>query len=164
MTVHKIKQQHKEDNPGVNFMPPSVFYICLITGGVMEFLIPTSFWRISHPICKSLGALMGFAGFIFMMTAHKEFKDLGTNVPTNQGATKFVTDGAYRYSRNPMYVGGSVFFIGIALTVGSIWMLVSYLPLVIYLSCYVIPKEEAYMNRTFKDEYVAYCRTVRRWL
>jgi protein-S-isoprenylcysteine O-methyltransferase Ste14 len=34
----------------------------------------------------------------------------------------------------------------------------------LYLSLYVIPCEEAYMERVFGEEYSAYCRRVRRWL
>lgn len=63
-----------------------------------------------------------------------------------------------------MYVGGSVFFLGIGLAVGSLWLLAAYLPLGLYLSFYVIPREEAYMERIFGDEYRDYRRRIRRWL
>jgi protein-S-isoprenylcysteine O-methyltransferase Ste14 len=63
-----------------------------------------------------------------------------------------------------MYVGGSAFFLGIGLLVGSLWMLAAYLPLGLYLWLYLIPREEAYMERVFGDEYRTYCRRVRRWL
>jgi protein-S-isoprenylcysteine O-methyltransferase Ste14 len=58
-----------------------------------------------------------------MVIAHEKFKSLGTNVPTNLPATIFVIQGSYRFSRNPMYIGGSAFFLGIGLMVGSLWML-----------------------------------------
>jgi protein-S-isoprenylcysteine O-methyltransferase Ste14 len=63
-----------------------------------------------------------------------------------------------------MYLGGSAWFLGIGLLVGSLWMLAAYIPLGLYLSLYVIPREEAYMERTFGDTYGAYCRNVRRWI
>ena len=99
-----------------------------------------------------------------MVVAHETFKRIDTNVPTNLPATTFVMQGAYRFSRNPMYVGGSAFFMGIGLMVGSLWMMAAYIPLGIYLSLYVIPREEAYMERTFGDEYKAYRSRVPRWL
>ena len=99
-----------------------------------------------------------------MTIAHETFKRLGTNVPTNLPATTFVVQGAYNISRNPMYVGGSAFFLGIGIAIGSLWMMAAYIPLGLYLSLYVIPREEAYMQRTFKDNYRNYCKEVRRWL
>ena len=154
----------EHDSPGVDIMPPTVFFFCLTLGGVLEFLIPLEFPMLSTLSRIVLGIGFGGAGFVFMTVANEMFKRTGTNVPTNQPATSFVAQGAYRYSRNPMYVGGSFFFLGIGLAAGSLWILVAYLPLFLYLALYVIPREEAYMEREFGEEYKAYCRSVRRWI
>ena len=164
MTLATTSDRVEHDSPGVNIMPPTVFYACLILGGVLEFLFPHDFPILSKPMCLVLGIGLGGAGFVFMVIAHEKFKSLGTNVPTNLPATTFVLQGAYRFSRNPMYTGGSAFFLGIGLLVGSLWMLAAYLPLGLYLWLYLIPREEAYMERVFGDEYRTYCRRVRRWL
>ena len=164
MTLATTSYRVEHDSPGVNIMPPTVFYACLILGGVLEFLFPNDFPILSKPVRLVLGLGLGGAGFVFMLIAHEKFKRIGTNVPTNLPATTFVLQGAYRFSRNPMYVGGSAFFLGIGLLVGSLWMFAAYLPLGLYLWLYFIPREEAYMERVFGDEYRAYCRRVRRWL
>ena len=164
MTLATTSDRVEHDSPGVNIMPPTVFYACLMLGGVLEFLFPHDFSILSKPVRLVLGIGLGGAGFVFMVIAHEKFKSIGTNVPTNLPATTFVLQGAYRFSRNPMYVGGSAFFLGIGLMVGSLWMLAAYLLLGLYLWLYVIPREEAYMERVFGDEYRAYCRKVRRWL
>ncbi|MCP4709983.1 MAG: isoprenylcysteine carboxylmethyltransferase family protein [Planctomycetes bacterium] len=154
----------KHDSPGVNIAPPAMFLACLILGGVLEFLFPHSFPILTITIRIVAGLVIGGAGFAIMGIAHGRFQRIGTNVPTNQPATTLVISGAYRFSRNPMYLGGSVFFLGIGLIAGSLWMLASYLPLGFYLVLYVIPHEEAYMERVFGEDYRAYCRHVRRWL
>ena len=164
MTLATTSDRVEHDSPGVNIMPPTVFYACLMLGGVLEFLFPHDFSILSKPVRLVLGIGLGGAGFVFMVIAHEKFKSIGTNVPTNLPATTFVLQGAYRFSRNPMYVGGSAFFLGIGLMVGSLWMLAAYLLLGLYLWLYVIPREEAYMERVFGDEYRTYCRRVRRWL
>ena len=164
MTLATTSDRVEHDSPGVNIMPPTVFYACLMLGGVLEFLFPHDFSILSKPVRLVLGIGLGGAGFVFMVIAHEKFKSIGTNVPTNLPATTFVLQGAYRFSRNPMYVGGSAFFLGIGLLVGSLWMLAAYLPLGLYLWLYLIPREEAYMERVFGDEYRTYCRRVRRWL
>jgi protein-S-isoprenylcysteine O-methyltransferase Ste14 len=99
-----------------------------------------------------------------MAAADRTFKRLGTPVPTNLPASQFVVQGPYRFSRHPMYVGGSAFFLGIGLTAGSLWILAFYLPLGLYLALYVVPREEAYLERAFGDDFRQYCRNVRRWM
>lgn len=164
MALAATADKIENDSPGVNIMPPTVFYACLILGGILEFLFPYDFPVLSRPARIVLGSLIGGVGFAFMAAAHERFKRIGTNVPTNLPATTFVVQGAYNYSRNPMYVGGSTFFLGIGLAIGSLWMLAAYIPLGLYLDLYVIPREEAYMERVFGDEYRTYCSRVRRWL
>jgi protein-S-isoprenylcysteine O-methyltransferase Ste14 len=164
MNLATIADKVGYDSPGVNIMPPTVFFACLILGGVLEFLFPHDFPGLSGPVRIVLGLAFGSAGLAFMGIAHERLKRIGTNIPTNLPATAFEVQGAYRFSRNPMYVGGSAFFLGIGLAAGSLWMLAAYLPLGLYLSLYVIPREEAYMERVFGEKYRAYCRSVRRWL
>jgi protein-S-isoprenylcysteine O-methyltransferase Ste14 len=159
-----ILKHIENDSPAVNIMPPMVFCGCLLLGGALEFLAPTELPVFSMLMRIGLGMVLGGGGFVFMTVAHETFKRIGTNVPTNLPATTFVVQGAYKISRNPMYVGGSAFFLGIAIAIGSLWMLAAYIPLGLYLSLYVIPREEAYMQRTFNDNYKNYCKEVRRWL
>ncbi|MDJ0885335.1 MAG: isoprenylcysteine carboxylmethyltransferase family protein [Desulfobacterales bacterium] len=164
MTMITLAIRREQDSPGVNLMPPVIFFSCLITGSLLEFLIPIGFFLQASPLLLVAGLLLGGFGFVFMLTAHTTFERIGTYVHTNRPATTLVTQGAYRFSRNPMYLGGSAFFLGIALTAGSLWLMAAYLPLGLYLALYVIPREEAYMTRAYGDGYRAYCRRVRRWI
>ena len=164
MATATVSKNSENDSPAVNIMPPMVFYGCLLLGGAFEFFIPSDFPVFSKLMRIGLGLVLGGGGFIFMTIAHATFKRIGTNVPTNLPATTFVVQGIYKISRNPMYLGGSAFFWGIGIAIGSIWILLAYIPLGLYLSLYVIPHEEAYMQRTFKDKYSNYCREVKRWL
>lgn len=153
-----------EDSPGVKLIPPTVFFVCLAVGGVLEFMFPWELPFVSFEARLLFGSLLGLGGFIFMGSANSLFKNIGTNVPTFLPAAQLVDSGAYGLSRNPMYVGGSAFFLGIGLAVGSLWLLLAYLPLWSYLTFFVIPREEAYMMRRFDEEYRRYCAKVRRWL
>ena len=164
MTLATTADKVEHDSPGVNIMPPIVFYACLILGGILEFLFPHDFAAFTRPVRIVMGVVIGAAGFAFMAVAHEKFKRIGTNIPTNLPATTFVIQGAYNFSRNPMYVGGSVFFLGLGLAIGSLWMLAAYIPLGLYLALYVVPREEAYMALVYGDAYRTYCSRVRRWL
>jgi hypothetical protein len=75
-----------------------------------------------------------------------------------------VTEGPYRFSRNPMYVGLSLLYVGIALWTHALWAL-PLLPLVLWgLWRRVIRREERYLAAAFGADYAAYTRRVRRWL
>jgi protein-S-isoprenylcysteine O-methyltransferase Ste14 len=117
-------------------MPPAVFFTCLAVGGLMEFFYPRTFPLLPEMLRFFLGAGIGISGFALMLAADDTFKRSSTSVPTNLPATTFVVRGVYRFSRNPMYVGGSAFFLGLGLMMGSIWMVVACTPLVLYLSYY----------------------------
>ena len=69
-----------------------------------------------------------------------------------RGSTTLVTSGPYRFTRNPMYVGLSLAYLGEAGLLKQIWPLLL-LPLVLaYLNGTVIPVEEARLKEVFRDE------------
>jgi protein-S-isoprenylcysteine O-methyltransferase Ste14 len=79
-------------------------------------------------------------------------------------ASHLVASGPYRFSRNPMYVGLSVLYLGLALLFNVVWPIVL-LPLVVFaLYHLVIRREERYLADAFGDAYAAYRQRVRRWL
>ena len=162
--MHSETIDDRLDSPGVNLMPPAVFFLCLVVGGVLELIFPVNFVRFTIPIRLTFGLVIGASGFAFMMLGHEKFKRVGTSVPTNQPASALVVQGAYRFSRNPMYVGGISIFVGMGISVGSLWILAAAFLFAGYVSLYVVPREETYMERTFGQAYRNYCQKVRRWL
>jgi protein-S-isoprenylcysteine O-methyltransferase Ste14 len=75
-----------------------------------------------------------------------------------------VTTGAYRISRNPMYAGLAVGYVGGTLLLGSWWSLVLLPPALAAVQIMVILPEERYLQRRFGAEYAGYRARVRRWL
>lgn len=159
----KQQQTNETDSPGVWFIPPIVFYGCLILGGVAELALGSDF-QVHWAVHLSAGLIVGCTGFWFMMWGHGLFRKLGTSEKTIRPSSVLVMEGAYRHSRNPMYVGMTGFLLGLGLAVGSVWMVAVGLALPLYLAVYVVPREEAYMARRWGNEYLAYRARVRRWL
>lgn len=96
--------------------------------------------------------------------AAARFKRARTNPVPWRPATALVTDGPYRFTRNPMYLGMAALYAGIALGAGLLWGL-ALLPVVLAaIQVAVIAREEAYLERVFGDQYRVYRATVRRWL
>lgn len=166
--VLETKDKDVSTSPGIRFaIPPLIFTGLSFAAGIVHWSLlgPESVWPIQPYRWHFMpGILLGFAGFGFMMSAWFHFRIIGTTVTTNAAASKLVETGAFRYSRNPMYVGfvtllvaGSITFLSWAFLVASGLMLV-------YLDHYVIPREEQYLVAAFGDAYEAYCAKVRRWL
>ena len=153
-----------DDSPRIRLMPPKIFWLCLLTGVLLSWLLPWRMNLLSEAWRIAWGTGLVLAGFSFMMWGHGIFKGLGVNVPTNLPASELVSQGAYRFSRNPMYVGFLAILLGLGLAVGSYWMLLSSLPMGLYLAFYVVPREEAYLSRAFGDDFLTYRQAVRRWL
>jgi len=79
-------------------------------------------------------------------------------------ARAIVVTGPYRFTRNPMYVGLTVAYVGIALLVNMAWPLLTLPAVLIALRLFVIAREERHLRQAFPEAYAAYCARVRRWL
>ena len=105
-------------------------------------------------------------GLIIMLSAIILFKKYQTTItPLNpSNATKLITDGIYKYSRNPMYLGLLLVLFGISIILNPIGGL-SLIPLfILYLNLFQIIPEENAMVDLFKDEFLEYKENVRRWI
>ena len=87
-----------------------------------------------------------------------------TSVDPMKPTTALVTEGAFRYSRNPIYVALTLLYVGVALLINALWILLLVVPALVVLRYGVIAREEAYLTRKFGDAYRQYTAQVRRWL
>ena len=94
----------------------------------------------------------------------KRFRVSGTSVIPVRPTTVIVMEGPYRFTRNPMYLGMLLLYVGVACWLGFLWPLVLAPVLVWLITVSVIGREERYLNRKFGDEYRQYQTRVRRWL
>ena len=113
---------------------------------------------------KALGALLIGVGFGITLWALTTFMRVRTGIMPDRPARQLVTFGPYRFSRNPMFVGFSAVYIGLAVLLNMVWPLVLLPLVVVILSATVIRHEERYMATEFGDPYTTYCRRVRRWM
>lgn len=81
-----------------------------------------------------------------------------------ENASKLVTNGLYRYTRNPMYVGLLIILTGYAIWLGSLSPFFL-LPLFYWLiTTQQILPEEKILERKFGQEYLDYKKRVKRWV
>jgi len=79
-------------------------------------------------------------------------------------ASSVVTSGAYRFSRNPMYVGLTCLLLSLSAFMASPWTLLGPLFFVLYITRFQIVPEERVMEARFGAPYLIYKRQVRRWI
>lgn len=146
----------------VSFPPPLVFVAGLIIGWAVERFVttpnlPSPYWWIL------LG--VGIACFVALDSpAVRLFVRKRTGVAPWTPATTLVTDGVYRFTRNPMYVGMALLYLGLSAGLGLMWALVLFPPVVLVIDRAVIRREEAYLQSRFGTAYNDYRAAVRRWL
>lgn len=151
--------------PGVFFPPPLLF----LTGLAISWLLDRqlAFWIDGAGAGRAqttIGTLLILSGFALMASGIVTFARARTAIYPNQPARQLVTSGPYRFTRNPMYLGLTVAYLGAACVLNSAWVIVL-LPLVlIALYVLVVRREERYLYAAFGDAYKSYRRRVRRWI
>ena len=113
---------------------------------------------------RLFGIIPLVAGLAVAVTAKKQFARLGTNVRTFNKPDMLVTDGLFRYTRNPMYLGFCLALAGIAMLLGSLSVITAWLAFPLLVARWYIRYEENMMARTFGDDYLRYKSKVRAWL
>ena len=132
--------------------PPLVYLAALVTGALVPFLN------------VALGASLVVIAVALFAYSVAKFRAAGTPVPSHKPTTAIVRTGPYRFSRNPIYLAFSLFQLGIAIWVNSVWLLATLAGAVALMHHVVIPREEEYLERKFGAEYLDYKASVRCWL
>lgn len=141
-------------------LPPHYFLASLILIVTIASFEP---FRLTHWF-TCLGALPILAGLILAVFASRQFSKAGTNIVPLTESTALVTDGMFRVSRNPMYLGMTLVLAGTALMMGGAfcWLIVA--AFVAIIRQRFILREEPLMQQTFGEAYTQYLTEVRRWL
>ena len=75
-----------------------------------------------------------------------------------------VTAGPFRFTRNPLYLGVTLIYCGLALVSNTWWGFVLLVPVLLLIHFGVVAREERYLERKFGDSYRQYRASVRRYL
>jgi protein-S-isoprenylcysteine O-methyltransferase Ste14 len=152
----------EEDRPGVPIAPPLLFVLPIVASLALEWFVPTTLVR--GAFRWILGAIFLVAGLALNIGGFVTQKRAGTDpIPFNP-STRIVSNGPYRFSRNPMYIGFAMVTLGIAVLVDCVWMLLAVPIGLVLIDHLVITREERYLERKFGEEYLSYKHRVRRWL
>ena len=148
--------------PGIPLPPPIIYLVALLTGIVLN-----SLWAIS-PLPGSwryiLGLfLIGISGLL-VPPVLRRFRRAGTPLDVRKAASVLITDGPYRFSRNPLYVSLTLLYLGVGIILNNGWIWLLVVPVLLVMDLWVVRKEERYLETEFGEDYLRYKAAVRRWL
>jgi protein-S-isoprenylcysteine O-methyltransferase Ste14 len=150
------------DTPGVIAPPPLIYLGALGIGFGLDTVIGTG--SLPATVAMPVGAASIIAGTGLLGSFVDAFRRASTPIDPYTPSEAIVTDGPYRVTRNPAYLGMALLYTGIATVLKAPWALV---PLPVALAVIdrgVIAREERYLERKFGTPYVDYKRRVRRWI
>lgn len=104
------------------------------------------------------------AGAWFVVLSVRTLLKHQTPVDPYRPVVEIVSDGPYAFSRNPIYLGLMLIYLGSSLFLHTAWSLAAFPVLFASLNFGVVLKEEEYLKAKFGQEYEGYRSRVRRWL
>ncbi len=152
------------DVAGVIALPPLIFLGFLAVATVLEAIL-----SLPVPVAHSLasyvaGVALAAGGFVMIAIGTRRFAAAGTNIPPTLPTTALVVDGIYGRTRNPLYLGTTLIYLGLSVAAGSLWAIGLLVPLLWVINVGVVKREERYLERKFGDAYRDYKARVRRWI
>jgi protein-S-isoprenylcysteine O-methyltransferase Ste14 len=153
------------DNPGVIAAPPLIALATLLLGLALDWFLPSFILRGLFGFWTRvvLGGILIAAGIGIATVAVRSFRRAGTNVEPWKPTVTLVTEGIFNFIRNPMYTAIILFLGGLAIALGSDWMLVLIVPTALILHFGVVKREGRYLEAKFGESYCSYKRRVPRY-
>jgi protein-S-isoprenylcysteine O-methyltransferase Ste14 len=145
----------------IDYRPPRIALAMIAVALALQLLWPAS--RSVVLTAPLLGAALATAGFALMASAWWQFKKAEIAICPTAYTARLLTDGVYRFTRNPMYLGVIGMLLGLALAVGTVPFYVVALLYFMVINGAFCPYEEAKLRRSFGGQYAEYEARVRRW-
>lgn len=156
-------QVPQADRPAAVPWPPILVGAVLAGGVLLGRLYPLAWPGMDDLPARIVGYGIGAAGIALVAWGFLTLWRAGTTIMPNQRADRLVTEGAFRFRRNPIYMGEVLIFLGLAELTHNIWFAILVLPLAIALYVLAIRPEEQHLETRFGQAYLDYKGRTRRW-
>lgn len=146
----------------IMLLPPRLVLALLVAMGALHMLLPGP--RLVAFPYTLIGAAVAALGIVLTLSGARLFARVRTNIRTFNEPGVLVTDGLFRWSRNPMYLGFALLLLGTAILLGTTTPLFAPVLFAFIADRWYIAFEERAMQQRFGADYAAYMSTTRRWL
>tara|TARA_B100000676_G_scaffold308756_2_gene370435 strand:- start:165 stop:626 length:462 start_codon:yes stop_codon:yes gene_type:complete len=150
------------DHPQVMMPPPALYLGGLLMGYGIDQAI--SLPAPAFPGDTWVTLTLAVIGTALVLSAAIQLRLARTTLVPHRAASQLLTRGAFRLSRNPIYLGFTCLYLAMALSQHSPGMLLMLAPVVWVIQQHVIAAEEAFHAQQFGAQWEAYRQRVRRWL
>jgi protein-S-isoprenylcysteine O-methyltransferase Ste14 len=148
----------------VRFPPPLVLIACIGLGVVFQRAVTPLYVPGDRTIGLAVGVLLIAIAVGLIVSARILFVRTGQSPVPWKPSPELISGGPYRFTRNPMYLGMTLFELGLGAALNNLWIsLFAPLALLIVHLIAVRP-EERYLSEKFGEPYKAYLARVRRYL
>ena len=145
--------------------PPLIYLAGIAASIVLSWWLPLP-W-IGEPLAGMFfvaGILLAVAAVAMVVTAIHTMHKAKTSVRLDRPAEHLVQNGPYSISRNPIYLGNTLFMIGIGLAAAMLWFIILAVVAAFLTQKLAIEYEEPHLDQRFGKKYRDYCKRVRRWI
>ena len=150
------------DTAQIIVLPPLVYGAAFIMGLLLHLMFPL--YLLPTTLARGIGMVCVLVSFPLAIATLRALSRAHTPVDPMKPTTALVTEGPFRYSRNPIYLALTLLYLGVAFLVNALWILLLVVPVLVVIRSGVIAREEAYLTRKFGEAYRQYTTQVRRWL
>ncbi len=152
----------ERDNAGVVAPPPLIYAGPLLLGLLLNRKLEISF--LPRGMASILGWPLLGGGVLLMGWFFRTMKRADTPIDPREPVSKIVTDGPFRYTRNPAYLGMTMTYTGLASLANALPAVLLLPAPLLVMRRGVIEREERYLEDKFGEEYLRYKEQVRRWI
>jgi protein-S-isoprenylcysteine O-methyltransferase Ste14 len=159
-----VQASSTERGADVRFPPPLVFLIGILAGVAFQYAVIPAPVPIDRAISAVGGVLILVIGLGFIASARMHFVRTGQSPVPWKPSPELILKGPYLVTRNPMYLGITLFEIGFGLAVNNLWISLFAIPALLTVHFIAVLPEEKYLSKKFGDSYNTYRARVRRYL
>jgi protein-S-isoprenylcysteine O-methyltransferase Ste14 len=147
---------------GIRVPPPVLYLAALAVGVVLHYLRPLT--ALPGSSRYVIGGALAIVSILIMPPVLFRFRRAETPFDVRKAASSLITDGPYKFSRNPAYLSLTMLYVGIGVLLNNGWLLILVIPVFLAMDLWVVRREEQHLEAKFGEEFRRYKAAVHRWL
>jgi protein-S-isoprenylcysteine O-methyltransferase Ste14 len=155
--------EHQLSRPSGVPWPPILFAAAVAAGLVLRRVYPLDWPGTDDLAARIIGYGLGVAGLALVAWGLLTLRTAGTAVRPDQGAERLVTEGPFRFRRNPIYMGDVLILLGLAQLTYNVWFAILAPVFALAVLKLAILPEERHLEDRFGQAYLDYKERTRRW-
>lgn len=150
------------DRPSSIPWPPVLLALAALAALALGRAAPIRWPGLDDAGARLVGLGLGAAGLALIVWAATTLWRHKTTVLPHKGVSELVTDGPFRWRRNPIYLGDALVLLGLAEMTKNVWFAILVPVFLVLVTWLAILPEERHLEARFGDRWRAYRDRTRR--